>query len=364
MEVIRKVIGQCACALVISSLMLHSLSANEASYYQRISKPMHQNARSTFSYHNEYQDPSTNLVYLRARNYNPSTQRFITRDSYNVWNKYDFAGANPINKIDPSGHISVGEGFAIGINALAFVASVYTRSIPGIFAALIGGGQSALEATGAVKQGSTLDTVLTVAGITVGAGDFLIQTNIGYQSWKLVKGVPIEEKVVKSILLEEGGGQIKEDVVFLGGGAYGKAYKVGDSVFKVSTRNLVESNPERTARLWNGFYENAYGGRFVHLATAEALYHDYGETTFNILKTPYVDGPSVSYERVMDENFLKPFRDQERALNRKLMDYDVASNLKLHKGYILPVDFDQFIRRRGCSEGSASVLDYYQNRVY
>ena len=60
---------------------------------------------TNFSYNGEYQDPSTHLVYLRARNYNPEQMRFMTMDSQNVWNKYNFADGNPIMKIDPSGHM-------------------------------------------------------------------------------------------------------------------------------------------------------------------------------------------------------------------------------------------------------------------
>ncbi len=64
------------------------------------------NVATSFSYDGEYQDPTSDLVYLRARDYDPTTQRFITQDSANVWNKYNFADSNPIMNIDPSGHLS------------------------------------------------------------------------------------------------------------------------------------------------------------------------------------------------------------------------------------------------------------------
>ncbi|WHN66015.1 RHS repeat-associated core domain-containing protein [Cysteiniphilum sp. QT6929] len=65
------------------------------------------NVATNFGYNSEYQDPSSDLLYLRARDYDAGTQRFITQDNANVWNKYNFADNNPIMNIDPSGHISL-----------------------------------------------------------------------------------------------------------------------------------------------------------------------------------------------------------------------------------------------------------------
>ncbi|WP_151194160.1 RHS repeat-associated core domain-containing protein [Cysteiniphilum sp. JM-1] len=87
---------------------------------------------TNFSYNGEYQDPSSDLVYLRARDYDAGKQRFIAQDSANVWNKYNFADSNPIMNIDPSGHLSkegwntligitlIGLGLLIPLGAVAF----------------------------------------------------------------------------------------------------------------------------------------------------------------------------------------------------------------------------------------------------
>ena len=73
----------------------------------------------SFLYNGEYQDTTAHLLYLRARRYQTVTQRFLTEDSYNVWNKYAFDRADPINRIDPNGHLSkgawIGIGFAAGL---------------------------------------------------------------------------------------------------------------------------------------------------------------------------------------------------------------------------------------------------------
>ena len=63
-------------------------------------------AQDLFGYNQEYQDPQTHLIDLRARYYHPNIQRFITRDSSITWNRYAFVQDNPISRIDPSGHFS------------------------------------------------------------------------------------------------------------------------------------------------------------------------------------------------------------------------------------------------------------------
>ncbi|MCI9564636.1 MAG: RHS repeat-associated core domain-containing protein [Eubacterium sp.] len=57
-------------------------------------------------------DELTGLYYLNARYYNPGTATFITQDSYRgeqkdygTWNLYAYCGGNPVNYVDPSGHI-------------------------------------------------------------------------------------------------------------------------------------------------------------------------------------------------------------------------------------------------------------------
>ncbi|MCU6720639.1 RHS repeat-associated core domain-containing protein [Porcipelethomonas ammoniilytica] len=69
---------------------------------------------NAFRYCGEYFDKETATVYLRARNYNPSTGRFISRDPYSgkneeplSLNKYTYCQNNPLIFVDPSGKYGV-----------------------------------------------------------------------------------------------------------------------------------------------------------------------------------------------------------------------------------------------------------------
>ena len=41
---------------------------------------------------------------MQARFYDPTAGTFISRDTYNVPNRYNYANANPVNATDPTGH--------------------------------------------------------------------------------------------------------------------------------------------------------------------------------------------------------------------------------------------------------------------
>ena len=83
---------------------------------------------TNFSYDGEYQDPATGLVYLRARDYDPDSKRFLVMDSRHVWNKYSFADANPVMNIDPSGHNAMSAVNYV-IDSLALIGSIAVLAV-------------------------------------------------------------------------------------------------------------------------------------------------------------------------------------------------------------------------------------------
>ncbi len=70
---------------------------------------------NNYKYRGEQYDPDLGLYYLRARYYNPTTGRFMSRDpeggrpiTPKTLHKYLYAGGDPINQIDPRGRDYVG----------------------------------------------------------------------------------------------------------------------------------------------------------------------------------------------------------------------------------------------------------------
>ncbi len=67
-----------------------------------------------YAYNGEQYTPQTGLIYLRARNYDPATGTFTSRDTYLgdqlnpvTRNRYTYANNNPVMYQDPSGHAGI-----------------------------------------------------------------------------------------------------------------------------------------------------------------------------------------------------------------------------------------------------------------
>ncbi len=76
-----------------------------------VEKNLDESDTNAFRYCGEYYDAETDTIYLRARNYDPSIGRFISRDSFGgsasdplSLNRYTYCHNNPILNFDPTGH--------------------------------------------------------------------------------------------------------------------------------------------------------------------------------------------------------------------------------------------------------------------
>jgi len=77
-----------------------------------------------YLYTGEQFDPSIGFYYLRARYMNPIDARFRTMDSYDgsksdplSLHKYLFTSSDPVNRMDPSGRMSISETVTVGVVA-------------------------------------------------------------------------------------------------------------------------------------------------------------------------------------------------------------------------------------------------------
>lgn len=98
-------------------------------------------ANTSFAWKQEYCDPSSRLVYLRARFYHPQLMRFMSADPMSFDNKYVFGSGDPINLMDPTGLWSDSAIGALVGSVLEVTAGIgITVFTAGLGAALGGGG--------------------------------------------------------------------------------------------------------------------------------------------------------------------------------------------------------------------------------
>jgi RHS repeat-associated protein len=80
-------------------------------------------ATTPLGYDAQYTSSDTGLIYLRARNYDPSTGQLMSLDPFEEWTRepYSYVGDNPLNHADPLGLFPWGpiaEGIGVGATCL------------------------------------------------------------------------------------------------------------------------------------------------------------------------------------------------------------------------------------------------------
>ena len=121
-----------------------------------VEKNIDKNDTNAFRYCGEYYDTESGTIYLRARYYDPSIGRFISRDSYSGKNEdplslnlYTYCENNPIFGIDPSGHFKLPNWAKVAIGVVAIGIGVAATVATGGAAApaLIGAAKVAIAST-------------------------------------------------------------------------------------------------------------------------------------------------------------------------------------------------------------------------
>lgn len=139
--------------------------------------------KNSLAFTGQQYDSRTNLLYLRARYYDPTTGRFLTRDPVSGFtsntqdlNQYAYCYNNPVGLTDPSGRIvwlPVIIGVAATIGGVANAIHYWTttpenlRDIGGVASAFgIGFGAAGLGATAAALAVMAIGPVLVGAGLS------------------------------------------------------------------------------------------------------------------------------------------------------------------------------------------------------
>ncbi|MCL5256687.1 MAG: hypothetical protein M1319_02690, partial [Chloroflexi bacterium] len=140
----------------------------------------------------------TGLVYLRARYYDPSTGRFITKDPFNgliqdprTLHHYVYGGHNPATITDPSGKLfNLALGVVGGLvgGAIAWYQAYSSGADTGtiLTAAGIGGLTGASAGLGFGLFGSKLAGNVAVGAVSGGAGNLATQILVQKRSWNQV----------------------------------------------------------------------------------------------------------------------------------------------------------------------------------
>ncbi len=121
-----------------------------------------------FTWNQEYADAVSGLVYLRSRYYHPTLMRFMTMDSLTMDNRYAYCSGDPLNRVDPSGHMDTREIVGLVVGAVVgIVATVATGGAAGAAAAAVFGTESVAASVGATALAGAAGSI---AGDATNAG--------------------------------------------------------------------------------------------------------------------------------------------------------------------------------------------------
>jgi RHS repeat-associated protein len=157
---------------------------NELYHYDAYGLPINfdpTTALTSYLKDSEPLDLHTNLIHLRARDYNFGQGAFTTLDGYSgnhldplSFNKYQFVHANPITSIDPSGLSEIGVVGSLGAMNIQ-VTIVNNKSSVDIAASQVAAVEAYKIATTSLLQ----QIAYTSVAVGIGAGPIFLAHNLG-----------------------------------------------------------------------------------------------------------------------------------------------------------------------------------------
>ncbi|MFC8596517.1 RHS repeat-associated core domain-containing protein [Streptomyces atroolivaceus] len=141
-----------------------------------------------YRYTGTYLDPS-GLYKMGARYYDPQLGRFTQPDpSGKESNPYAYAAGDPVNRIDPSGLLSLGEGLGLAGTVVGLVALAPVSAPVAIGAAAVGTG---LSVAGSIASGNSAGETAAVGILGLGTGGVGAATKLAGIGGKTGLGVDL-----------------------------------------------------------------------------------------------------------------------------------------------------------------------------
>ncbi|GAA2075412.1 RHS repeat-associated core domain-containing protein [Actinomadura alba] len=135
-----------------------------------------------------YQDP-TGLYHFEARYYDPNIARFTQPDlSGQEKNPYLYAEGDPVNRIDPTGLLSLGEGLGLAGTVVGLAALAPVSAPVAIGASALGTG---LSVAGSIASGNSAGETAAVGILGIGTGSVGAATKLANVGGKTGLGVDL-----------------------------------------------------------------------------------------------------------------------------------------------------------------------------
>jgi len=202
-------------------------------------------------------DPTTNLVYLRSRWYDPATGRFIQADTVEAnyqdpasLHRYVYSHNDPVNKLDPDGHFTLTEEMVVTFiyNALAAigigVGGALATSNRGIY--FISGGRVDFE-----NQTGTYSPILEIGGSLSGPRLGSVRTSLG-----IAGGFEVVDLPTGMALFGYIGGNVQAS----GGFSWSAANQAGSVGVTLRTESEGEVYDAFSASDYEGLFVTITGG--------------------------------------------------------------------------------------------------------